>query len=261
VRLPVLLYHHVGPSRPGTFPELTVSVERFERHVQWLVRRGYVGIRPSDWLAWRRDGTPLPQKPVLLTFDDAYADLARHALPVLRRHEFGAVIFVVTGCIGGENRWDQARGSRSHRLMTADQIREWAACGVEFGAHSRTHPDLTTLSRRDLDWEVRGSRDDLADVTGLAVPSFAYPFGRTNEAVQDCVRSAFECAFSCVQGTNSRSSDPHSLRRSIVQPHDSALALTCRVRFGRYPAHEWRAHLRIRSRLRATAGRLLRSER
>ncbi|HEX2459956.1 MAG TPA: polysaccharide deacetylase family protein [Vicinamibacterales bacterium] len=256
MRLPVLLYHHVGPSRPGTFPELTVSAERFARHVSWLVRRGYVGIRPADWLAWCGNHRALPRKPVLLTFDDAYADLTTYALPVLKRHDFGAAVFVVTHHVGGENVWDRLRGSQPHRLMTEDQIREWAGRGIEFGAHSRTHADLTTLSDREVQEEIDGSRDDLAAVTGQHVRAFAYPFGRTNEAVRNRVRAVFDCAFSCEAGLNTVSSDRYALSRSMVQPDDSALALASRVRFGRYPVDRWRARLRFRSRVRAITGQL-----
>jgi peptidoglycan/xylan/chitin deacetylase (PgdA/CDA1 family) len=253
VRLPVLLYHHIGPSRPGTFPELTVSADRFARHIQWLARRGYVGICPADWLAWCRKGRPLPRKPVLLTFDDGYADLTTHAFPLLRRHNFGAAVFIVTGRIGGENQWDRARGSQPHRLMSADQIRAWAGSGIEFGAHSRTHPDLTSLPGREMDDEIRGSRDELAALTGLTVPSFAYPFGRVNAAVAERVRATFDCAFSCEEGVNTATHDRYQLCRTMVQPADSAVALACRVRFGRHPVQRWRERLRIRSRLRALA--------
>lgn len=256
MRLPALLYHHVGPSRGGTFPELTVSPKRFAHHVDWLARRGYVGIRPADWLAWCRERKPLPSHPVLLTFDDAYADLTEYALPVLQKYGFGAAVFVVTGCIGDENRWDQAKGSQPHPLMTASQLQAWARRGIEFGAHSRTHPDLTTLSNRQLEDEIRGSRDDLAAVTGLAVSSFAYPYGRLNEEVRACARSVFDCAYTCHEGVNTDASDPHELLRSIVHPTDSALALTCRTRFGRYPVQEWRGRLRLRSRLHAAASRM-----
>jgi peptidoglycan/xylan/chitin deacetylase (PgdA/CDA1 family) len=172
---------------------------------------------------------------------------------VLRRHNFGGAVFVVSGCIGGENRWDQAKGSAPHRLMTAGQIREWSAHGIEFGAHSRTHPDLTTLSGPQLDEEIEGSRDDLSAVTGRAVVSFAYPYGRVSEAVAKRASAAFDCAFSCRSGVNTVSSDFYALCRSMVQPDDSALALACRVRFGRYPAHEWRARLRVRSRVERVA--------
>jgi peptidoglycan/xylan/chitin deacetylase (PgdA/CDA1 family)/glycosyltransferase involved in cell wall biosynthesis len=165
-RLPVLLYHHVGPARPGTMPELTVSAERFERHVRWLARRGYVGIRPSEWLRWLRDGTGLPGKPVLFTFDDGYADICEFALPVLRRHGFSAAVFIVSGRLGGTNAWDEAQGSGTHRLMTHDQIRHWAGEGIEFGVHSTTHRDLTRLGAAELAAEVTGGREALARLVG-----------------------------------------------------------------------------------------------
>jgi peptidoglycan/xylan/chitin deacetylase (PgdA/CDA1 family) len=104
--------------------------------------------------------------------------------------------------------------------------------------------------------EIDGSRDDLAAITGQHVRAFAYPFGRTNEAVRNRVRAVFDCAFSCEAGVNTVSSDRYALSRSMVQPDDSAVALASRVRFGRYPVDRWRARLRIRSRVRALAGQL-----
>ena len=140
--------------------------------------------------------------------------------------------------------------------MTEDQIREWAGRGIEFGAHTRTHADLTTLSDREMRDEIDGSRDDLAAIIGEHVQAFAYPFGRTNEAVRNRVRAVFDCAFSCEAGVNTVSSDRYALSRSMVQPYDSAVAVASRVRFGRYPVDRWRARLRIRSRVRTLTGQL-----
>jgi peptidoglycan/xylan/chitin deacetylase (PgdA/CDA1 family) len=193
---------------------------------------------------------------VLLTFDDAYADLTTYALPMLKRHNFSAAVFVVTRHIGDENAWDRVRGSQPHRLMTGDQIAEWAGRGIEFGAHSRTHADLTTLSDREMREEIDGSRDDLSAITGQQVRAFAYPFGRANDAVRNRVRAVFDCAFSCEEGLNTASADRYGLSRSMVQPDDSAIALASRVRFGRYPVDRWRARLRIGSRIRARIGQL-----
>ena len=259
-RLPVLLYHHVGPLRPGTPPGLTVSPKQFERQVRWLARRGYAGIRPADWAAWRTDGKPLPAKPVLLTFDDAYADLVEHALPVLRRYGFGAVVYVVTGQLGGTNAWDEARGSTTLWLMTAEQIRYWATQGIEFGAHSRTHADLTTLAIEELAGEVVGSRNDLAELLGSRVVSFAYPYGFYNQAVHDCVRGAFDLAFlagETMNGMNYFETAPHLLQRTLVLPADSWLDVACRARWGRSPLMDLRARLLLRTRLKRAARFLL----
>jgi peptidoglycan/xylan/chitin deacetylase (PgdA/CDA1 family) len=253
MRLPVLMYHHVGPQRPGTYASLTVSPERFERHISWLARRGYTGIRPSDWVKWRREGKGLPDKPVLLTFDDGYADLAKYALPVLRRYGFGAAVFVVTGRVGGTSTWDEARGSGTYRLLTREQIRYWATQGIEFGAHSRTHVDLATLAANELAEEVIGSRDELANILGSPVTSFAYPYGSYNQAAYDCARGAFDLTFRADEktpGVNYLVTDPHLLERIMVQPGDSLADLECRVRWGHNPLHEMRARVRLRSRLR-----------
>ncbi len=191
-RCPAVLYHHIGPTRPGTYPDLTISPEQFERQIRWLASKGYVGILPSDWLRWRRDGTGLPEKPVLLTFDDAYDDTAQYALPILRRYGFGAAIFVVTERLGGTNTWDEAEGCGTLKLMTAEQIQSWAERGIEFGAHSRTHPDLTKLSAIECRDEVAGSKRELSALLGSPVVSFAYPYGELNAAVCDVVRGKFD---------------------------------------------------------------------
>lgn len=253
MRLPVLLYHHIGLLRPETTPGLTVSPERFERQVRWLARRGYTGICPVDWLRWRREGTGLPDQPILLTFDDGYADLADYAFPILRRYGFGAGVFIVTGQVGGTNAWDEARGAAILRLLTAEQIRYWATQGIEFGAHSRTHADLATLSAQELAEEVVGSRDDLASLLGSQVVSFAYPYGFHNQAIVDCVRVAFDLAFITPdhgEGLNNLLTDPHLLLRTMVQPGDTLLDLECRARWGYNPLLNLRARLRLRSHLK-----------
>ena len=259
MRLPVLLYHHVGPHRPGTISGLTVSPERFEKHVSWLAKRRYQGICPADWLKWRREGKGLPDKPILFTFDDAYADLVEYAFPTLHRYGFGASVYVVTGQLGGTNAWDEARGYGTLDLMTAEQIREWSAKGIEFGAHSRTHANLPTLSHSELTDEVVGSAKDLESIIGSPVVSFAYPYGFHNQAVDDCVRGAYDLAFIADdwdEGLNDLQSDPHLLRRTMVQTDDSLFALECRARFGRYPFLEMGNRLRQRVALRTRLKRL-----
>ena len=255
-RLPVLLYHHVGQRRPGAPPGLTVAPEKFARQIRWLARRGYTGIRAADWAAWLRTGQPLPRKPVLLTFDDAYADLVEYALPVLRRYGFAAVVYVVTGEVGRTNAWVEAQGYTGLRLMTADQIRTWARQGIEFGAHSRTHADLTKLGPAEVEQEVLGSRDDLANLLGERVVSFAYPYGPYNQNALDCARRGFDLAFTVdrvSKGMNYLDSDPHSLQRIMVLPGDTVLDVLSRARWGHSPLMDLRHRLILRSRWKRTA--------
>lgn len=246
-----LLYHHVGPVRPHTYPESTVSPERFERQIQWLNRRGYVGIRPSEWLNWVRERKSLPAKPIMLTFDDAYADTADIALPILRKCGFSAAVFVVTERLGGTNSWDEAQGCGTLQLMTAEQIRYWAGQGIEFGAHSRTHAHLNELTASELSAEVAGSKNDLTALLGLPISSFAYPYGEFNDKVCDLVRREFTMAFSADVGMNYLSGDLHLLRRALVRPNDSMIEFILSSRWGGTNSiGNLRIRLGVRSRLK-----------
>jgi peptidoglycan/xylan/chitin deacetylase (PgdA/CDA1 family) len=175
----------------------------------------------------------------------------------LRRHGFAAAVFIVTARVGGTNTWDEVQGSATHRLMTAEQIRYWATQGIEFGAHSRTHVDLTTLSASEMEAEIIGSRDDLAKILDAPVTSFAYPFGSYNQAVEECARRAFGITFRADEqtpGVNYLHTGQFNLQRTTVHPTDSLADLECRVRWGYSPIHERRGRLRLRSRFKTTVG-------
>lgn len=252
-QLPVLLFHNIDRlDSTTTYPGLTIPPEQFARQVRWLARNGYAGIRPSDWLSWYRLGTPLPTKPVLLTFDDAYAGVAKYALPALRHFGFGAAVFVVTRQINGTNAWEkEGGGAGTDRLMMKSEIVEWAGQGIEFGAHSLNHRDLTKLNREELTEEVVGSAQELAEVLGAKVTSFAYPYGSYDERVRYVVGDAFDLACTCEEGLNDLGTDLCFVRRTMVHPSDSLVDLACRVRFGWSPVNRLRSLLRLRSRWRA----------
>lgn len=226
------MYHHVGPFRRGTYRNLNVSARHFERQMRWLAQHGYAGIRPSQWLAWFKHGVALPARPVIVTFDDAYADIAEFALPILHRYGFAGCVFVATGFIGKTNAWDEAEGCGTLRVMNAEQIRHWAGQGIEFGAHSRTHVDLTALTGARLREEVATSKDELEAIMESPVSSFAYPYGASNEAVRAEVQARFGLGFGTEEGANYRSTNPHMLKRIYVGPNDLLIEFGLIVRWG-----------------------------
>jgi peptidoglycan/xylan/chitin deacetylase (PgdA/CDA1 family) len=246
--IPVLLYHRIGSHLANSAGGLSVSVEQFQLQLEWLSQRKYTAIRPAQWHSALQGKI---QRPVLLTFDDAYADLCDHAFPLLRRYGHHATVFVVSGLLGGVNQWDVKQGFGPCALMNADQIRRWSAEGIEFGAHTRTHPSLIELDGRALDDEVEGSARDLTDLLGQPVRAFAYPFGHVNAAVRHSVMRTFDLAFSCRPGVNGPRTDPYRLRRSMVQPHDSLADLAQRLCFGYSLTSDLRARIRLRTRIRA----------
>jgi len=203
--------------------------------VRWLRDRGYRSLSTEQVIAWAAQETPLPPRGVLLTFDDAYADLAEHAFPILRATGYSAVVYVVTGRLGEVNEWDSAVTSTMHPLLGADSIRGWAAQGIEFGAHSRTHPDLTQLTERQLRDEVLGSQSDLEALLARPVRSFAYPYGAVDEASRRVVAGAFSLAFTDADGVNRPGCDPYLIRRTNVQPLDDSLDIALRLWIGQSP--------------------------
>ncbi|MFZ0888807.1 MAG: polysaccharide deacetylase family protein [Candidatus Binataceae bacterium] len=259
--LPILLYHNVGPLPPEDPFGLTVAPDQFEEQVRWLVSRGYETIWPSDWLAWRREGKALPRKPVLLTFDDGYADVAEYAFPVLRSHDLKAAVYVVTRRLGLTNTWDEADGHRTMRLMTVDQVRQWSELGIEFGSHTRTHPRLTSLSEERLAEEIEGSRDDLRCLLRRRVyqrqevESFAYPYGdgADSSVVREHLGRTYQLALTVCGGLNLFKTNPYELRRVMILPGDSLMHFERKVRLGATQAPPLRERLPWPIR---TAGRL-----
>lgn len=143
---------------------------------------------------------------VVLTFDDAWADNHTHALGPLNEHHLPATLYVPSRLLGKPG------------YMTQTQMLEMAASGVTIGAHSRTHADLPACTPQELEYEVRGSRDDLEDMLGEPVTSFAYPFGRTSDAVVASVAAAgFACAVTSRPGWWRPATHPLRIPRAFVE--------------------------------------------
>jgi acetyltransferase-like isoleucine patch superfamily enzyme/peptidoglycan/xylan/chitin deacetylase (PgdA/CDA1 family) len=241
--VPVLLYHNIGPFQRGTNPSVTISIEKFEEHIHWLKKHDYVGIRPSDWLSWLRGEKRLPHKAVMITFDDAFASLDDYALPLLEKYGFPSAVFVVTSWIGGTNRWGQRKYNVTLPCMTQNQIRKWAARGIEFGSPTRTHPDLTQLRDDDIAVEMQGSASDLSRLLGSRVCAFAYPYGDYSEAAKKQAQGTFDLAFTCEQGLNGFCTNPYLLRRLMLRPQDTLMDLILYARYGwsrRRARRQWR---------------------
>jgi peptidoglycan/xylan/chitin deacetylase (PgdA/CDA1 family) len=190
---------------------------------------------------------PLPKKPILITFDDGYADITRYALPTLSHYGFTAIVYIVTGLIGETNEWDQRLGWGELRMMNEQQIREWAAKGIEFGSHTRDHPDLRSLSQSELEDQVFGSAADLQRILDAAPTSFAYPFGYFNATVRDCVARAYQTSVAVVERICSDQDDPSLMPRIWTRPTESLSTFKRRVKLG----HVLTLHERIVARMRS----------
>jgi glycosyltransferase involved in cell wall biosynthesis/peptidoglycan/xylan/chitin deacetylase (PgdA/CDA1 family) len=248
-RVPVIIYHNVGSPRMGEYPGLTTPPDEFESQIRLLKNMGYAAIVPEEWLRWRDAGAALPEKPVMVVFDDAYEEAAQVAYPIMERHGFKAACMVVTGCIGLTNRWDEEAGRPSFQLMDGSQIQLWASRGFEFGGHTRSHRELPFEKEERVELEVAQCKEDLARVLGKPPTSFAYPYGGLSEAAAAAVRRHFQMGFTSWPGRLHLATDPALIPRIAFLPGESKFGMWCRLRLGRNPNEV------MRNRLKKLAGK------
>lgn len=188
----VLMYHSVAEVTDDPY-HVTVSPARLDRQLRWLRDRGLRGVSVGALLRARAAGRSAGL--VGLTFDDGYADFRSDALPLLRRHDCTATVFVLPGRAGGVNGWDRL-GPRKP-LLTEDDIRAVADAGMEIGSHGLLHQDLTTADGVTLVRETAVSRMLLTELTGQAPDGFCYPYGALDNRSVDAVRASgygYACA-------------------------------------------------------------------
>lgn len=168
-RVPIIMYHYVREVDKSADPlgwNLSIKPAIFEEQLKWLKEQGYIGVHLEDLL----DGK-VPQKAVVLSFDDGLEDFYTTALPLLQKYGFTASNAVVTGMVG------------AHEHMTEEQIRECVAAGIEITSHTIGHIDLSTTNEDEVRRQVTESRDYLEDEFGIDVFAFVYPSGKYNDAV------------------------------------------------------------------------------
>lgn len=151
---------------------------------------------------------------VALTIDDGFRSVHALALPVLARHGFRAMLYLVADRLGERNDWEIEQGEVAAPLMTPSEVREWLAAGNRIGSHTLTHPWLTRLAPDRAREEISASRRRLEDAFGVPVKDFCYPYGDWNPAVREWVREAgYETAVTTDFGVNGAGFDPWALRR------------------------------------------------
>lgn len=227
-----ILMYHAFAVRGERASRFVVSPRAFERQMRWLARRRPV-LGLEELLAHRRTNRLPPAGALVVTIDDGYDDVRSEAHPVLRALGIPATLFVVTERMGETNRWNPDGPLAGRPLVSWHDARELHRDGLTLGAHTRTHPVLPDLSPEDVEAEVAGSRNDLAATLAEPVETFAYPFGRWNEATAGAVaRAGFGCAVSIRTGRNCAATAPYALRRVEIQGDDSFFRFMLAVLFG-----------------------------
>lgn len=182
VNLPILVYHVVRPSYPSdsvSVRAIAMTPEIFDAEMSHLKNAGYHVVRFSDLEAYFSSNTPLPFRPVILSFDDGWSDQFIYAFPILQKYQYPATFFVFTNAIGHKG------------FLTWDNLHALVAAGMTIGDHTRSHPYLTSItSTTTLRSEIEGSQKILKERLGVPVNEFAYPFGQYNPTIVSIVREA-----------------------------------------------------------------------
>ena len=188
--VPILAYHSLSRHSTAPFRRFTLDPGLFEDHLAFLAERGYRTLTVSELVEKRAHGERLPPRPVVLTFDDGFADFHSHALPVLERHGMTATLYVITGYVGGTSGWMRADGEGDRPILSWEQLDDIARHGIECASHSHTHPQLDVLPVEQMRAELLAPKQMLEDQLQVSVSSFAYPYGYHSAAVREASAAA-----------------------------------------------------------------------
>jgi GT2 family glycosyltransferase/peptidoglycan/xylan/chitin deacetylase (PgdA/CDA1 family) len=245
----VLAYHSLADlSHDPILAEYGVSGETLGEQLDMLAARGHRFIDLDLLLAALDGKASLPSRATLVTFDDAYADLLPTAVEVLSGRGVPAIVFAVSGQIGGSNEWDRHLGAAALPLLDATGLKELAAAGVEIGSHSVSHRQLTKVGDEDVVAELRDSADQI-EAAGLPRPrAFAYPHGEWDDRGTAAAAAAgYVAAFTIDHGRVRPDCDRFALPRVEVLASDTPRSLRLKLATAGWPD-------RLRDRLLRLAG-------
>ncbi|WP_354697714.1 hypothetical protein DSM112329_03353 [Paraconexibacter sp. AEG42_29] len=218
--VPILLYHHIAkaPKRSSS-PTLYVPSALFKQQMAALARAGYEAVTMDTvWSAWT-EGGELPDKPIVVSFDDGFTDQYTGALPVMKARGWPGVLNLIVK-------------SPYAPKITTTQVNGMLKAGWELDAHTATHPDLSKITDpARLTREIVDARTALQTKYKVPVNFIAYPFGHVNQRVAQVVinDAGFTGGLTTVAGLATPGTDPARLPRVIVSPKTSGPALVAKL--------------------------------
>jgi peptidoglycan/xylan/chitin deacetylase (PgdA/CDA1 family) len=214
-RVPILMYHYISvPPADADQYRLDLSVTPWDLDAQlgWLAANGYHSITLHDLLYHLTLGWPLPEKPVIITFDDGYRDAYENAFPILKKYGLIGTFFIITDRI--------TFGEAAY--MTWEQVIEMHNAGMDIQSHTRTHPDLRGVSEEELLWQLLGSREALEARLGKQVRFFCYPAGRYDDnAIRAVQQYGYWAAVTTEYGATHTQGNLFTLKRVRIRSADT----------------------------------------
>jgi len=241
MRIVALTFHDVvaDEASPASTSDgfYRIRTSEFEQFVSQLRKLGYQSVSSRQFRAWQRGETALPERSVVLTFDDGYVSHVEIVAPLLVRYRFSGTFFVPVEQVGRSG------------YLTWEQVRQLVFLGMEIGSHGVSHRPLTDLSSAQLHDELVNSKQILEQQLGVPIRALAAPGGFWNRAVADAVEvAAYEAVWLSTIGTNGMDTQPHALRRVVARQPFSAQRLVAMVE-GWQPSFWWAANQQLAIRL------------
>jgi peptidoglycan/xylan/chitin deacetylase (PgdA/CDA1 family) len=221
----VILGYH-GISRSRRWHDLSLLLthpSRFRTQLELLLEAGFEFVTAAE-LARLADGGEPPPGYAAITFDDGMRNNRTVAFPILQRYGIPATVYISIEMIGRVSPWVDPNGD--NRMLDTGEIQELAGAGWELGAHTMTHPDLSTLAYDACRREIEESKVALEEIGQVSVETFAYPFGRYNEQTIAAVRDS---GLSAAVTTGSGIWEPYELTRAMVGALDPTSVLMLKL--------------------------------
>ena len=234
----VLMYHMVREHIKGAkFNKLRVKPIQFEKQIAWMKSEGYTFVTMQTLVQnWGKH----PEKTVALTFDDGYLDNLTNALPILKKYDVPATIYVVVD--RHDRDWSTYKKAHHNsgelmreKKLSNEQLMELVESGlIEIGSHTITHANLNLLDDILCEQEMRNSKEQLQTITGQSINSFAYPFGIYSERdVEVAKKIGYTNAVTTIEGIDGNNPDMMQLQRIKISGKDSIFAVRLRLRLGK----------------------------
>jgi len=213
INIPILMYHSIETMPKSTvMRSLHVPPRRFKFQMWLLKILGYKALSLRNlqpYIEGKKHG-----KVVGITFDDGYQNNLLNAAPILQKYNFSATCYIVSGRIGSSNIWDLKNEITQRPLMTEAEIKKWISLGMDIGAHTITHADLTAISKLKAKREISNCKTELERIYKVEVTDFCYPFGRFNETVCSITKnSGYLSATTMLRGRVNDKSNQYMLPR------------------------------------------------
>lgn len=200
--IPVLYYHSVKESADN---EVTITPKILRTQLKYIHDQGYVTLTTSDLKAYILNDSPIPEKSILITFDDGYMDNYYSAFPILKDFNMVATIFCITSDLDGSY------------YLSKEAIREMSSYGIDIESHTVNHPHLNKMTYDKQLEELLESKKTLEEITGKEINSIAYPFGDfNNDSIKAAKDAGYTLGFTTKLGLSDRSDNPLTLDRIYI---------------------------------------------